>query len=237
MTVVELLDRVREQLREAGTPEVAAAMKRFFKEPIDFYGVKAPGIREISRRAWHEVKKWTPADRNKFCTALFQGGMSEEGAVAIYVYDRFKKQCAACEFKLFERWLDRYVDNWGHCDGLCGWLVAAAIENDTALIPQLLPWTGSPNRWKRRGAAVALVRSARRGLHTASILEIAGKLHRDSDEMVQKGIGWLLKETYPKKPAPVVRFLKARKKDTPRLVLRYAAEKMTPKDRDAILKG
>jgi hypothetical protein len=33
----------------------------------------------------------------------------------------------------------------------------------------------------------------------------------------------------------VVRFLEPRKKDTPRLLLRYAAEKMTPADRARVL--
>jgi len=53
--------------------------------------------------------------------------------------------------------------------------------------------------------------------------------------MVQKGVGWLLKETYPKKPAEVVRYLVAKREKTTRLVLRYAAEKMTVADRARVL--
>ncbi len=49
-------------------------------------------------------------------------------------------------------------------------------------------------------AAVALVPSAKRGLHTREIFRIAQPLVPDDDDMVQKGVGWLLKETYPKKP-------------------------------------
>jgi 3-methyladenine DNA glycosylase AlkD len=53
--------------------------------------------------------------------------------------------------------------------------------------------------------------------------------------MVQKGVGWLLKETYPKKPTEVVRFLLANRAKTTRLVLRYAAEKMTAPDKGRVL--
>ena len=53
--------------------------------------------------------------------------------------------------------------------------------------------------------------------------------------MVQKGVGWLLKETYPKKPAEVVRLLVANRTKTARLVLRYAAEKMTATDKARVL--
>ena len=53
--------------------------------------------------------------------------------------------------------------------------------------------------------------------------------------MVQKGVGWVLKETYPKKPAAVMRFLLPRAARAPRLVLRLAAEKMTASDRARLL--
>jgi 3-methyladenine DNA glycosylase AlkD len=119
---------------------------------------------------------------------------------------RFAKQCGAREFALFTRWLDRYVDNWAHTDGLSLWLLGASIANDPSLVDKLDSWTRSNNRWKRRAAAVALVYSAKRGEHTRAILRIAAPLIEDGDDMVQKGVGWLLKETYPKNPAEVVRF-------------------------------
>jgi 3-methyladenine DNA glycosylase AlkD len=115
------------------------------------------------------------------------------------------------------------------------WLLGASIANDPSLIGKLDTWARSKNRWKRRAAAVALVPSARRGLHTREILRIAQSLIPDEDDMVRKGVGWLLKETYPKKPAEVMRFLMPRRAQTSRLVLRYAAEKMSPADRTRLL--
>lgn len=53
--------------------------------------------------------------------------------------------------------------------------------------------------------------------------------------MVQKGVGWLIKEMYPKKAATTVRFLLPWRETAPRLMLRYAAEKMTASDRARIL--
>ena len=55
--------------------------------------------------------------------------------------------------------------------------------------------------------------------------------------MVRKGVGWLLKETYPKRPREVLDFFEDRRKTAPRLVLRLAAEKMTPKHKQWLLKG
>jgi len=231
MTAEELLTQVRSQLAARADPKFRESAMRFFREPVDLYGVRTPTVRKISQAAWREVKHWPLAQRNSFCTALWKSGKLEEGGVAIEVYRRFAKQCGSAEFRLFVRWLDRFVTNWGHCDGVSCCLLAASIENQPELIALLPAWTNSPNRWKRRAAAVSLVREARRGRSTAAIFQIAGPLMEDSDDIVRKGVGWLLKETYPNKPREVLSFLKPWKGRAPRLVLRLAAEKMTPQHR------
>jgi 3-methyladenine DNA glycosylase AlkD len=204
---------------------------------LDRLGVTAPEIHAVARDFYPRVKKLSVADRDRLCTALFASRRHEEGALVCYLYRRFAKQCGAREFALFTGWLDRYVDGWGMTDGLSLWLLGASIANDPTLIDKLDPWTRSKNRWKRRAAAVALVYSAKRGEHTGAILRIATPLIEDDDDMVQKGVGWLLKETYPKHPKEVVRFLTAKRVKTTRLVLRYAAEKMTAVDKARVLGG
>jgi hypothetical protein len=53
--------------------------------------------------------------------------------------------------------------------------------------------------------------------------------------MVQKGVGWLLKDPYPKKPRETLEFLDGWRTRAPRLVLRLAAEKMNERDRRRLL--
>jgi 3-methyladenine DNA glycosylase AlkD len=195
----------------------------------------APQIQRVARDVYPRLKKLPVADRDRLCTMLWQEPGFAGGALVCYLYRRFAKQCGAREFTLFTRWLDRYVHNWAHTDGLSLWLLGASIANDASLIDRLDSWTRSKNRWKRRAAAVSLVYSAKRGEHTRAILRIAPPLIEDQDDMVQKGVGWLLKETYPKKPSDVVRFLVANRPKTTRLVLRYAAEKMTAADKATVL--
>jgi 3-methyladenine DNA glycosylase AlkD len=113
--------------------------------------------------------------------------------------------------------------------------LGASIENHPELVKKLLPWTRAKKRWKRRASAVSLVYSAKRGEHTEEIIRIAQPLLADPDDMVQKGVGWLLKETYPKKPREVMRFLTPQTQSIPRLILRYAAEKMSKEDKTRLL--
>jgi len=195
--------------------------------------LRAPEIHEVANGVYRIVRPWAVADRDRLCEQLWKRPFGF--AIVCYVYRRFNRQFAKREFRLFERWLDLYVDNWGATDGLSCWLLGGCLLNDPSLIPRLDAWTKSKNRWKRRAAAVSLVPLAKRGLNTRDIFRIAKPLIPDADDMVQKGAGWLLKETYPKKPVETVRFLMPLRTGAPRLVLRYAAEKMTQADRARVL--
>jgi 3-methyladenine DNA glycosylase AlkD len=230
MTVTALLKDVRGELQAAADPNFAAGVRRFFKEPVKPYGVRTPAIRELARSAYRECKDWPVAERDRFADRLWRSGMLEEGALVPHFYRRFSNSCGEREFALFERWIDRYVTNWAHCDGVSTWLIAACIENRPGLADRLAPWTRSKNRWKRRSAAVSFIQEAKRGRQTETILHISGLLLHDADDMVRKGVGWLLKETYPKKPREVLEFLDPFRNSAPRLVLRLAAEKMTERD-------
>ena len=225
----------RQQLKAAADPEFAAGLRWFFKEPVKPYGVRTPQVRELARLAYREVKHWPVQERDRFVTELWKSGRLEEGAMVCHLYWRFAKACGEREFRMFEQWIDRYVRNWSHCDGVSTWLIAASIANRPGLADRLAAWTRSRNRWKRRAAAVSLIQEAKAGRNRETIFHICGLLLEDADDMVQKGVGWLLKETYPKRPREVLDFLDGWRTRAPRLVLRLAAEKMSGKDRKWLL--
>jgi 3-methyladenine DNA glycosylase AlkD len=230
-----LVQWVRGELAAAVDEDFRQGQYRFFQEQVDNYGVRGDRVKRIAAELYRRLKAWPAAERNKLCETLWKSGKFEEGVVAIYVYRRFARQCGAAEFRMFARWIDRHVRNWAHTDGVSSWLLAASIANAPELIGQLPAWTTSRNRWKRRAAAVALLQEAKQGRHTEAVFHIASLLLEDPDDMVQKGVGWLLKETYPKRPRETVAFLAGWKLRTTRLVLRYAAEKMTARDKAAVL--
>ena len=200
MTAAALLKDIRARLKAAADPEFEAGLRWFFKEPVKPYGVRTPLLRELARLAYAQVKHWPVAERDRFVTELWKSGMLEEGVVVTHLYRRFAKSCGEREFRMFEQWVDRYVTNWSNCDGVSTWLIAACIANRPGLADRLAGWTKSKNRWKRRSAAVSLIQEAKQGRNTETIFHICGLLLEDADDMVQKGVGWVLKETYPKRP-------------------------------------
>ncbi|MGI8742687.1 MAG: DNA alkylation repair protein [Bryobacteraceae bacterium] len=235
MTVPELLQFINREFEAGAEPQFAKNLRWFFKETVDPYGVRGAQIRQLAAAVYREIKHWPAKQRDQVCEALWKTGKLEGGILVSHLYRRFYKQCGAREFAVFERWIDRYVRNWAHTDGVASWLLAACIRNDPALIERLYLWTRARNRWKRRASAVALLQEAKQGRNTESIFRVADLLFGDADEIVQKGVGWLLKEAYPRKPAATVDFLSERKAKASRLTLRYAAEKMTSDDKKTVL--
>lgn len=223
------------QLRALADPKFQEGQSRFFQHEVDCYGVRTQALKGVVASVAREIRNWPPGQRNELMEELWRLGKLESGTLVCHIYRRFARQCGAAEFRLFERWIDKHVRNWAHTDGVASWLLAACIRNEPALREQLLPWTSARNRWKRRASAVALLQEGKAGRHLTTIFEVADRLIDERDDMVEKGVGWLLKETYPAKPREVVAFLLPRRQRASRTTLRYAAEKMSTADRARVL--
>ena len=61
------------------------------------------------------------------------------------------------------------------------------------------------------------------------------ELLKDEDDMVQKGLGWLLREAAKADPERTVPYLMTIRDAAPRLVLRTACEKLSAPERARIL--
>ena len=226
---MSLVESIRAELGKRVDPVYREGCRNFFKEAVNPLGVRSPDLKAVEALAYKQIKPLSQEERYAIFEEMWRGGTLEEGAMVCHIGRKFKREFGRVEFKRFEGWLDRYVSNWAHTDGVASWLLAGCIENDPTLRIELLPWTKSKNRWKRRAAAVSFLQEGKQGRSIDHILNVSKRLEKDDDVMVQKGVGWLLKETYPKRPEEVLEFL--RLNAFPRLVIRYAAEKMNKRDR------
>lgn len=130
---------------------------------------------------------------------------------------------------MFERWVSEYINNWASCDTFCNHTVGTFLEMYPSYIEELKKWTGSQNRWVRRASTVSLIIPAKKGLFKEDIFEIAEKLLLDTDDLVQKGYGWMLKSLSVKYEEDVYSYVLSKRAVMPRTALRYAIEKM-PKE-------
>ena len=224
----DILTMARKALQNKADPEARRGTQRFFKEEIRPYGVKSADVNAIARRVWAAVKKRPKADIFGLCDLFWESGFMEEGGIACELAYSMRKSYAEEDFAVFDRWLEAYVRNWAHCDMLCTRSVAAFIGIYPAFAPRVHAWAEAENRWKKRAAAVSFVPLARKGKYLEEVFSIADTLLPDTDDMVQKGYGWMLKAAGETHPEAVFAFLMERRETMPRTAFRYALEKLPP---------
>ena len=129
-----------------------------------------------------------------------QANFGEEAFIAFEWSYSLRCRYVPEDFAVFERWVDQYVDNWAKCDTLCNHTLGSFVEMYPQFVDSLAVWARSENRWLRRASAVTLILPARKGLFLKEVFEISDILLTDKDDMVQKGYGWMLKETSKRHP-------------------------------------
>lgn len=229
-----VLTEIRNLLRSEGTQEIKLKSQRFFKEDIKNYGVRNPVVHKIAKESYKKIVPLTKENVFDGCELLWQSGYTEEAILACDWAFYMKKQYGPEDFDVFERWIDTYVTNWATCDAFCNHTVGTFLHKFPEFMPRIKAMTKSKNRWMRRAAAVSLIVPARKGEFFDDIIEIATLLLTDSDDMVQKGYGWMLKEASKKHQQEVFDFVVNNKTTMPRTALRYAIEKM-PKEMKAMV--
>ena len=221
-----ILEKVRKELSEASDEKTKEAGLRFFKEEVRLYGIKSKAVAEIARQNYALVKGRSKEEILALCDALWKSGMMEESFIACSWAEKLGPRLIRDDFAILEKWVHNNVTNWASCDTLCNHTVGDFIQKYPVYIAELKKWARSENRWVKRAAAVSLIIPARRGKFLDDIFEIADILLLDSDDLVQKGYGWMLKVASQAHQDEVFNYVIRQKAVMPRTALRYAIEKM-----------
>lgn len=226
---------IRHVVDRGGSAPYAASAQRFFKETIQTRGWRTAELRHVAGRIRRVLRREMGED---FLVAvadrLFRGRVIDNKNVAVMLLERDTARLGDGEFRLFDSWLDR-VTNWAEHDALVHNLIGPMVAVDPRRARRVLAWAGSRNRWRRRAACVALIRGARQRQFFAVMQRITARLLADRDDMVEKGLGWLLREAAKADPRRTVPFLMKVRRRASRLVLRTACETLPRTTRHRIL--
>ena len=225
----QVIERIREELRASADGNTKKSFQRFFKEKATFYGVKTGTVGKIAKKYWNEVKSCNKNEVFSLCEELYSSGFTEEAFVVSFWLPNIVEKLKPSDLTIFKGWIEKYIDNWAKCDGFCNHTVGSFIEKYPESINEVKTWAKSKNRWLKRAAAVSLIIPAKIGDFLQDALEISDMLLSDTDDMVQKGYGWLLKEESRKHQKQVFSYVLENKKKMGRTALRYAIELM-PKE-------
>jgi 3-methyladenine DNA glycosylase AlkD len=227
-------------LARMGRPSGDFDSSRYFRGPVDlgFYNVGTAAMRALARSIHAQHRhEWSIDEAMAFASALIADRHLEAKSVGIELVARYRRDFTPRLLPAWKRWLAaNHSANWATTDAICGVLIGPLLLDYPELGARLRVWARDRNLWVRRASIVGLIARARRGGSLDLIYELARGLHADPEDLIQKAVGWTLREAGKTDMARLERYLRANGTMIPRTTLRYAIERFPEPTRAALLK-
>ena len=227
--VDQTADDVRAALGERTDPDDAVQLARFFRTAPGeygagdlFWGVRVPATRQVVR-----IFRGLALDE---VDALLDDPVHECRLAGVLIlvaqYPRTPEVVA-------ERYLAAVrrgrVNNWDLVDASAEFILGPWLfDRDRALLDEL---AASASLWERRVAVLATFDFIKRG-DASTTLHLAERLLADREDLIQKAVGWMLREVGKRLDVDLLRaFLDQHAGAMPRTMLSYATEHLTADER------
>ena len=228
------------------THEIQAAAD--FREPVPetryhkhteylSYGLKAAELWRIMKEYRPRIMTEPLATRLELTTRLLGRHIGELGHAGIYIMAKSAAELEPGHFPYLDRRMDDFR-SWSHVDYFCGEVLQPLlIRYPAETLAQLDIWSRSPNRFKRRSSVVAFTRRiGKSGQYTAECLAMCDVLIWDPEDIVQKGVGWALKDNYRTAPETIIDYVKQlRRLGVPSTITLYAIRDLKGEARQEVL--
>ena len=224
--IKQLLSEMEQQV----DPKKAIILSRFFKtgkgeygEGDKFFGITVP----IQRQ---NAKKFVNL-KLKEIQQLLKSKFHEHRLTALIILTlKYKKADEKIKKEIFYFYLKntKYINNWDLVDLTAPNIVGTYLfEKDRSMIYKL---SQSNNLWEKRIAILSTFAFIRKNQFN-STLQVASILIEDKNDLIQKAVGWMLREVGKRDLKIEEEFLKKYCKQMSRTALRYAIEKFPEKKR------
>ena len=229
-------------LAEAANAADAGFLQRFFKtgkgqygEGDVFIGVRVPATRVVARR----FADLPFADLDQ----LLDSEVHEHRLAALLILvarfeaaSRPRSRDEALRAEIADRYLAAVrrgrVNNWDLVDSSAPYILGGYLFDRPRDI--LFDFARTGDLWQRRVAMLATLGFIARK-DPSSTLELAEILLRDREDLIQKAVGWMLREVGKRiDPAILTGFLDGHAAQMPRTALSYATEHLTAEQRAAL---
>ncbi|MGE5111041.1 MAG: DNA alkylation repair protein [Acidobacteriaceae bacterium] len=223
-----IANHLRTVLINGASAPHTAEVEHFFKNEVQSRGWYTNELRKLARRFSRTIANDAGIDYLfNVCDELFRGKVLEEKVLSVLMLEDKVSQLEEAHFKRLTGWLDR-VSTWADHDALASYLLGPLMVAESKRVAHALRWAKAQDTWHRRAAAVSLIRGVRKRMFARETKAVTAVLLRDEDLMVQKGLGWLLREQAKYDRERALPLLRSIRNKAPGLVLRTACETLTP---------
>lgn len=223
-------------------PTQVEGLSRFFKtgkgqygEGDKFLGIKVPVTREVVKQCWQE----TTFDDLETCIASEYHEMRLAALLTLVQFFKHAKKNFATQQHCIDFYLSHteFINNWDLVDLSCYELLGAwLLDKDRTLLYDLA--RNGKTIWEQRIGIVSTMQFIRHNElnDTYAIAEIFLAKPLPLHDLLQKAVGWLLREVGKRDEQRLKDWLQSRYQTMPRTMLRYAIEKFSEEERNFFMK-
>ncbi len=236
--MVQTSEQLVAELTRYASAQNAMVLQRFFKtgpgqygEGDVFIGTKMGPVRQVAKQYkdldLKELKKLLASKIHEYrMTALI---------IAVNQYKPAGQDYRQELYNFYIWGLDGgYINNWDLVDVTAEYIVGEYLKDNDK--QPLYIMAKSESLWHKRVAIISTFAYIKRGEFTET-LAIADILRGDKHDLIQKAVGWMLREVGKRVDEQVLRkYLDQHASQMPRTMLRYAIERLSPEDRRKYLR-
>ena len=201
------------------------------------YGLRAPDFYKIMKDFRPRFLELPFPERLSLASRLLGEHIGELGHAGIHVVALSVAELAPDHFHILDR-LPEDFRSWSHVDYFCGEVMAPLLwKYRVETLALIETWNHSPNRWKRRASVVTFTRKVgRSGEFTEDVLRLCENLIWDTEDIVQKGVGWALKDNLRSAPERLLPYIKdLRRRGVSSTITLYAIRDLKGMEREMVL--
>jgi len=201
------------------------------------YGLKASEFRKIMKEFHPQFLKLTFQEKIGLAEQLLKEHIGETGHVGLYILTLSEKDLGPQHFAYLDG-LPEHFRSWSHVDHLSLGVIQPLLWKYRRETLELLEeWSRSPIRWKRRASVVTFVRKAAKSAgFTKEVIHLCENLIWDEEDIVQKGVGWALKDNLRSAPERILPYIKGlRQKGVPSTITLYAIRNLKGVQRQEVM--
>jgi len=216
---------VKEAIRREADPERARVARWYFKtgpgeygEGDRFLGVAAAPLRRIAR----QFRNLPLSEVDRLLASPWHEDRSAAVLILGQAYGRSDPERQDRIYRLYLSRTDR-VNGWDLVDGSAAEVVGRHLRHRSRR--PLHQLARSRSLWERRIAIVATKHWIREG-EVDETMALAERMVNDPEDLIQKAVGWMLREVGQRDRGALERFLDRHAATMPRTMLRYAVERL-----------
>jgi 3-methyladenine DNA glycosylase AlkD len=234
----KILNEMHRAIKKAAHHKKPVPDTMFHKHKLYLhYGMYVPVYREIMKHFTPKIRKLTLRDRKELAMKLIKLRIGELSHAGIRVLTLSVDEFTPKDLNYINKCIN-YFCSWSQVDHLCGDVLRPLLyKYKKDVIRFCWKWTESKNRWKRRASIVVFTRFVGfSGKYTDIVIKLCEKLKWDKEDIVQKGVGWALKDNLKSKPKRIIKYVKKlRRQGIPSTITLYAIRDLKGKERKEIL--